>query len=124
MNALSPAKFEELIGRQMAHLAYSEGHRRGFPKVDFKSIEKAKVTRSINHRNTAIGHLYRHKVLKAVKVGIETSNKIAMATDIPEDSVRKALRQLEADGMIQRAGHVNVPGGKRQVWKSNALTSG
>ena len=118
MNAISPQMIEELIGIKMAEMAYMEGHRPGVPKMDRTSIEKARKTYIANNRSQALGNRYRQTVLKAIKIGLDTSRKIANATDIPEDSVRKSLRHLEADRMIRRAGHVQVPGGRCQVWRS------
>lgn len=117
MNVLSPMMFEELIGRQMAQLAYSEGHKRNFPQTDRRVTEKEKIKAPVNHRNAAIGARYRQIIFMAIRAGLETANKIAQATDISTGSVRKALRQLEADGMIQRAGHTDTLGGKQQIWK-------
>ena len=117
MTQITTHDFEAVLGAQMAALARSEGHRPGLPKISKEAVEKQKATNLKRHYNRNIGLIYKHRIIEAIRAGIKTTPQIAKAKHIPQDSVRKACRELAEAGKIRNAGIVSVSGGQTKIWE-------
>lgn len=117
MTQITTHDFEAALGAQMAALARSEGHRPGLPRMGKEAIEKQKATNLKRHHNRNIGLIYKHRIIDAIRSGIKTTPQIAKAKHIPQDSVRKACRELAEAGKIRNAGIVSISGGQTKIWE-------
>jgi predicted transcriptional regulator len=117
MTAVSPQMMEELIGLRMAALARSEGHTPSLPKNDRQSVEKQRETRARKMVAMPLRDRYQRAVYQAIKRGIRNVRQISELTDIEEDAVRRACRDLHERGKIRKAGIIRKAGGNAQIWE-------
>jgi hypothetical protein len=117
MTAVSPQMMEELIGIRMAAMARSEGHMPNMPNTDRRSIEKQRETRALKQAGMPLRDRYQKAAYQAIKRGIKNVRDISRATDIDEDAILRACRDLQERGKIRKAGVVRKPGGNAQIWE-------
>ena len=119
MTAMSKEKFEELIGKQMAEMAYKEGHRPGLPKIDLKAVEKLKSTRysMYNHANTKRAEANKRAVLSAFLMGARTVSEAAKKADMGVERARQSVKALLNEGVIEEIGIMHVQGGNARLYR-------
>ena len=116
MTAVSPQMIEELIGIRMLELARSEGHQPGFPKNDRMGTSTAQTRPRKRGKGVIFSAEMREMVLRSIKKGINTADKMARAHDVKIDTIRRTCRQLQAEGLIARNVLVDPRGGRKYVW--------
>lgn len=109
-------QLEEAIGKQMAALAYKEGHRAKPPKMDSHITEKCRLERKANNWQKHIAARNQSLTFAAIKAGHRTVKQIVKATGLGDESVRKACRRLYDAGRVERDGIISISGGQAYTY--------
>lgn len=118
-DAVIPARAEGLLALRWHNLCKREGHAGKPPTNETLTAQAAgriKAGKFPKHHNTLRSARNRKIVLDALKRGLSTVAEIAQETDVSIETIRKAIRDLAQEGVIEVIGKEQVSGGQGNIW--------